>query len=62
MTRYNLLIVTAAVLIGVIAAGLIFAQWGNSNNDLKRTVVMYFMIVMVSLSTLLLSCLLLLGE
>ena len=62
MTRYNLLIVAAAVLIGVIAAGLIFAQWGNSNNYLKRTQVMYMMIGMVSVSTFLLSCLLFLSE
>ena len=62
MTRYNLPIVVISAIIGATAAALIFAQWGNRNIDLKRTVVMYLMIGMVSVSTLLLLGLLLLGE
>ena len=62
MTRYNLPILVISAITGATAASLIFAQWGNSNNYLKRTQVMYMMIGMVSVSTFLLSCLLFLSE
>ena len=62
MTRYNLPLLVISAITGATAASLIFAQWGNSNNYLKRTQVMYMMIGMVSVSTFLLSCLLFLSE
>ena len=60
--RCNPLIIIVAAIVGVIAASFIFAQWGNSNEILKRTAVMSIMISLITVSTVLMICLILLSK
>lgn len=62
MSRLTLPIIILSGLTGVVAVILIFAQWGNQNEFVKRTSVMCLMLSMVSVSIALMLCLILLSE